>query len=163
LRGVTPEKLRQVAADLEAKAEEAFRAGKAAEGEAFLDAAWSARDKADQRERQLAGRPARSRSDNLPSMLPAARVRISKGTTRVEKPDELRIVANEAGHTVRSLADEVGCSNVFLLRARRGDAAIRESWAKEVQRLTRSAKYPTGFAATRRNWPGGWAREPGEK
>jgi hypothetical protein len=111
---VTPEKLRQVAADLEAKAEEAFRAGKAAEGEAFLDAAWAARDKADQRERQLAeqanGLPDTSPPRNIRNMSVdtrgfAADVKRGVGRATRKHPAQMKLYAK--GVTISALAKEL--------------------------------------------------------
>ncbi len=150
---MNPAELRRLAADYDAKAKAALEAGDEKEALVMSRAARSAARVAAQMEEQD-----NSRSGNVATMLPAARVRISKGNARNRTPNELQVIASAAGHTIRSLAEQIGCSHVFLLTALRGKASLREAWAKAIQELTRSAKYPHGFAATRRNWPSGWAR-----
>jgi hypothetical protein len=157
----TPEELRKMAADLQRQADAAQAEGKD-EWERLQRRAWMAADMAEERQRVLTGRRKGSQSDTLKRMLPAARVRISKGAARDKPPNQLQVVASFANHTLRSIAEALGCSNVFLTKAIRGDKAIRESWAKQIQEMTRSKEHPGGFAATKRNWPGGWAREPNE-
>lgn len=155
---MNPAELRRLADEYDARAKAAVERGNDIEALAMSRAARSARRVADALEQEEAEQPA-SRSGNLKPMLPAARVRISKGAARNRAPNNLQLMASAAGHTIRSLAEGVGCSHVFLLSALRGKSSIRESWAKTIQEMTRSKQYPAGFAATRRNWPRGWARE----
>jgi hypothetical protein len=143
LRTVNPAELRRLAAELDEKAKTALRAGKAAEAELFVQAAWKARDMADKREQQLL---ARDQHGTTTEMVNPARVRISAGAD--EDPDELVAKANAAGYTLRSLAEAVKCSHVLLSQARRGKRSIRRAIVDDVERLT-------GFKATRANWPGG--------
>lgn len=161
----TPAEWRRKAAEYARKAKEATEAGDAEEAlvmDRAYDTALRVAELMEQQAQQPEQRRKGSRSVTLKSMLPAARARISKGNVRSESASDLQRIANAANHTLRSLAEAVGCSNVFLTKAIRGDKAIRESWAKQIQELTRSKEYPAGFAATKRNWPGGWAREPSE-
>lgn len=152
---MTPEDWRALAEQAKAEALELARAGKVDEAVFRSVDAQRYLATADQLERLTAG----SHGGNLPEMLPAARVRQSKGASRGKTRDALAVVASDAGHTIRSIAEELGCSHVFLLKARAGVKAIRYSWAQKVQAMTRSPKHPDGFTATGANWPGGWARE----
>jgi hypothetical protein len=93
--------------------------------------------------------PDRKVSGKPDEMVHAARLRISKGR---KAPDPLVRAANAAGFTLRSLAEEVGCSHALLYQARKGDTAIRRSWAERIETLT-------GFAASKAHWPRGWASE----
>jgi hypothetical protein len=114
-----------------------------------------------ERERLTSG----SRSGNLDPMLAAARVRHSEGAESDDRKVRAFLeIANDAGHTLRSVAEAVKRSHgkgshVYLLKALRGEKAIRLSWAKTIQGLTKSIKNPKGFEASAKNWPGGWARE----
>lgn len=104
-------------------------------------------------------------------MLSAARVRHSAAvTSEHDNVEEFLEVANEAGHTLRSIAEAVKekfdkCSHVFLLKAVRGEKTIRRSWAEFIEELTKSKRYPKGYRAMSYNWPheNNWAREPSDK
>jgi len=98
---------------------------------------------------QLAALPETNQAGKVDEMVHAARLRISKGR---KAPDPLVKAANAAGFTLRSLAEEVGCSHALLYQARKGDTAIRKSWAERIETLT-------GFAASKAHWPRGWASE----
>jgi hypothetical protein len=77
-------------------------------------------------------------------------------------------VANEAGHTLVSLAEAVtahlGLAKLLphsvLSRGARGERAVREDVAKAVQELTRSESRPHGYEASARNWPRGITKIP---
>ena len=54
--------------------------------------------------------------------------------------------ADKAGHTVRSLAERVGCSAALLSQARTGKSSISMDLAKKIEAIT-------GYEATKSNWP----------
>lgn len=85
-------------------------------------------------------------SVKLPSMLQARRVRVSQGGRDGQEHDVLVLAANEAHHTLRSLAEAVGCTAAALTQARHGDTSISLERARQIEALT-------GFKATRDNWP----------
>ncbi len=150
-----PSHLRAQADSLDGEAIELARRGDVVKGLLRAAEAMRLRELADGVERLRSG----DHGGNLSGMLPAARVRQAKGATKGRKASALSLVASDAGHTIRSIAEALGCSHVFLLKALRGDKAIRYSWAQRVQAMTRSEKHPDGFQATGANWRGGWARE----
>ncbi len=81
-------------------------------------------------------------------MQPAARVAVAKSKRR--EGDLLSKIASPAGHTIRSLAKHVGCSQALLSLARDGERSIARSLALKIQAATRSQQYPRGFE------PGFW-------
>jgi hypothetical protein len=82
----------------------------------------------------------------LPSMLQARRVRVSQGGRDGQEHDALVLAANDAHHTLRSLAEAVGCTAAALTQARHGDTSISLERAGQIEALT-------GFKAIRGNWP----------
>jgi hypothetical protein len=82
---------------------------------------------------------------NLPNMLQARRVQASRAAHEGDH-DPLVLAANTAHHTLRTLAEAVGCSHVALSRARHGTLSIPMDRARQIEALT-------GFKATRDNWP----------
>lgn len=78
-------------------------------------------------------------------MLPVARVRTSEARGG-DEPDALLKALNEAGFTLRSLAEKLKVSHALLSQARKGTSSIGMDLAKQIEQLT-------GFKATRRNWP----------
>ena len=82
----------------------------------------------------------------LPSMLQARRVRVSQGGRDGKEHDALVLAANDAHHTLRSLAEAVGCTAAALTQARHGDTSISRERARQIEALT-------GFKATQGNWP----------
>ena len=82
-------------------------------------------------------------------MLQTHRVHHSRGRSH----DSLTLYANEAHHSIRSLAKEAGCSAPLLTQARDGTCSISKALALKVQALTKSKTYPKGFEATPANWP----------
>lgn len=93
-----------------------------------------------ERERPLTGR---HQSGNVDDMVTAERVRHSKGSL---SGDPLKMAANTAGFTIRSLAEKINVSHALLSKARKGERSIEKALATEIQRLT-------GFPATKKNWP----------
>jgi hypothetical protein len=85
----------------------------------------------------------RHHSGNVRDMVTAERVRHSKGTA---SEDPLRAAANDAGYTIRSLAEKLSISHALLSKARKGERSIEKALAAEIQKLT-------GFPATKKNWP----------
>lgn len=81
--------------------------------------------------------------------------RVHQSQARSDDPDDLVVVANEAHHSLRSLATKVGCSASLLSQARRKDyeTTISLVLAKKIEFETKSPAYPKGFEATRKNWP----------
>jgi plasmid maintenance system antidote protein VapI len=75
-------------------------------------------------------------------MQPIARVSRSAGASG----DALARAANDRGHTVRSLAEAIGCSAPLLSQARSGVRSISMGLAKKIEAAV-------GFKATRANWP----------
>lgn len=167
-RGMTPSQLRARAAALEEEAvaivatdlQRARDLNATAEGLRILA-----------EETELASGLRRSdRSGNsTEKMQSAARVRHSVGTSDARDDQDVNVVrfqeiANAAGHTIRSVAEALKKkrgkgTHVYILKALRGGAGIRRTWADDIQELTKSLKYPHGFVASQRNWPGGWSRE----
>ena len=141
---MNPAELRRLAAEYDARAKAAIEAGDDKEALVMFRAASSARRVADQLERESL--PRRDQRGNKKQVLSAARVRISAGADA--SPDELVVKANDAGYTLRSLAEAVKCSHVLLSQARRGKRSIRRSIVDDIEKLT-------GFKATKANWPGG--------
>lgn len=93
---------------------------------------------------------ASNRRGNQEEMVTAERLRYSAGT---ESKDPLRVACNTHGFTVRSLAERLRSdgyrvSHALLFQARKGKP-IRREVAEAIAKLT-------GFAATGKNWPGGW-------
>jgi hypothetical protein len=88
-------------------------------------------------------------SAKVDPMLQTARVHHSRSRSN----DALAIYANEAHHSIRSLATAVGCSAPLLTQARDGICSISRVIAVKVQEATRSKKYPKGFEAMAKNWP----------
>ena len=88
-----------------------------------------------------------NQSDNLSNMhrLQAARVRHSIGSQGGEH-DPLVLAANKAHHTLRSLAEVLGCSQPALTRARHGEISMQLARAKRIEKIC-------GFEATPENWP----------
>jgi hypothetical protein len=84
--------------------------------------------------------------DKLSPMLQAARVRISQGGRTGVKHDPLVLAANTAHHTLRTLAEAVGCSQPSLTQARHGEISISLERAKQIESIC-------GFKATCENWP----------
>jgi transcriptional regulator with XRE-family HTH domain len=82
----------------------------------------------------------------LPSMLQARRVRVSQGGRDGQEHDALVLAANAAHHTLRSLAEAVGCTAAALTQARHGDTSISLERAKQIESIS-------GFKATHGNWP----------
>ena len=109
---MTPEKLRQVAAELEAKAEDAFRAGKGAEGELLAREAWRARDMADEREREVAAK-------GLPGSAPGRTIRsvsidtrdfstaVKRGVGRATRKHPAQLKLYQKGVTITAVAKEL--------------------------------------------------------
>lgn len=85
-------------------------------------------------------------SVKLPSMLQARRVRVSQGGRDGQEHDALVLAANAAHHTLRSLAEAVGCTAAALTQARHGDTSISLERAKQIESIC-------GFKATHGNWP----------
>ena len=150
-----PSKLRRQADHLEAQADALFAEGKHEQALKLYAAADLYRRTADELSRG-------TQRGNRRGMVQAQRVRVSEG---IGARDELVEVANEANHTLRSLAeavterlkgDGITVTHSLLSQARRGKKKIQEKAAQAVEDLTRSEKYPRGFQATRRNWPKGW-------
>jgi hypothetical protein len=83
-----------------------------------------------------------NRGANIRSMQPVARVNVAKSKS---DGDILSTIANAAGHTIRSLAKAVGCSQTLLSLARDGQRSISNDLALKVQAVTRSSQYPRGF------------------
>jgi chorismate mutase len=83
------------------------------------------------------------------TMLQTHRVHHSRGRS----DDSLTLYANEAHHSIRSLANAAGCSAPLLTQARDGKCSISRALALKVQALTRSKTYPKGFEASKANWP----------
>lgn len=76
-----------------------------------------------------------------------ARLHHSRGARRkTGNTNPLALAADKAGHTVRSLAETVGCSAALLSQARGGIRSISMDLAKKIEAVT-------GFAATPANWP----------
>lgn len=109
------------------------------------------------------GLPRRDHSGTNDRMhTPASRARISAGRSRQARgetePDDLIAKATASGHTLRSLSEAIKTEtgretpHSILSRARAGTRRIRLSAARVIERLT-------GFKATPRNWPGGWASD----
>lgn len=104
---------------------------------------------------------ARGQTATTEDMMPAARAHISAGKAREGSPQVKRLLelANKKNHTLRSLSrlaeaetgHKVPASNA-LSRALNGQRPIRKSVADVIARVT-------GYAATKANWPGGWANE----
>jgi hypothetical protein len=82
-------------------------------------------------------------------MLQSARINHS----RSRSDDALAIVSNESRHTIRSLAEAVGCSASLLTQARDGICSISRGLALKIQAATKSKAYPKGFEAAEKNWP----------
>jgi len=82
----------------------------------------------------------------LPYMLQARRVRVSQGGRDGQEHNALVLAANAAHHTLRSLAEAVGCTAAALTQARHGDTSISLERAKQIESIC-------GFKATRDNWP----------
>lgn len=147
-------RLLAMAVELETRAEAAFAAGRVAESVSLYERALGRREMA----RALASHPStkREQSDTTREMTPAARARISQGRSRQSrgeaKPHPLIVAASSRGHTLRSLAAEVGTPASIISRALGGTRRIRRSAAQQIEALT-------GYAATAANWPGGWASE----
>lgn len=93
----------------------------------------------------------RNQSDTHKGMLPAARARISAGRVKGASAALMKM-ASAKGYTLRSLAEAVGCPQSIITRALGGTRRIRLSAARAIAKLT-------GFAATEKNWPGGWVSE----
>jgi hypothetical protein len=92
----------------------------------------------------------RKQCANMAAMQPIARLAHSR--SRAKPDDQLAVVANAAGLTLRSLAAKVGCSAPLITQARSGDRSISMELAQRIQAETRSPKYPEGYAATAANW-----------
>ena len=75
----------------------------------------------------------------LPFMLQARRVRVSQGGRDRQEHDALVLAANAAHHTLRSLAEAVGCT--ALTQARHGDTSISLERAEQIASIC-------GFKAT---------------
>lgn len=84
------------------------------------------------------------RSGNVGDMVTSERLRHSRGSASV---DPLKAAANDRGYTIRSLAEKINVSHALLSKARKGERSIERALAEEIQKLT-------GFAATKKNWPG---------
>lgn len=82
----------------------------------------------------------------LPFMLQARRVRVSQGGRDRQEHDALVLAANAAHHTLRSLAEAVGCTAAALTQARHGDTSISLERAEQIASIC-------GFKATHDNWP----------
>ena len=85
-------------------------------------------------------------TDKLPPMLQAARVRHSKSARDGVRPDALVVAANTAHHTLRSLAEVLGCTQPALTQARHGKSSISLERAEQIESIC-------GFKATPENWP----------
>lgn len=150
VRGVTVDEdaLRRVAARARELADEADAAGLHDEADALRKAA----DETD-RKRAMRGRlPTGNRSGISDDMVPAERVRHSQGTGK--NRDQLVKACNARHLTLRSLTEQLKSegfrvSHSLLSQARSGDKPIRRELAERIATLT-------GFAATPKNWPGGW-------
>jgi hypothetical protein len=79
-------------------------------------------------------------------MLQAARVRVSRGGRAGQEHDPLVLAANAAHHTLRTLAEAVGCAQPSLTQARQGSISIGLERAQQIEAIC-------GFKATRDNWP----------
>lgn len=107
----------------------------------------------EQRDR-LASLRSANQSGNTSDMVTAERVRVSKGR---KKRDELVVAANTHNYTLRSLAEKLEAEGFrvshSLLSQARADAkgqakrSISGALAKRIEELT-------GFAASKKNWPG---------
>ena len=75
-------------------------------------------------------------------------LRMAQGRRSKSKLSEAALAA---GFTLRSLGEAVGVSHAQLSSAHAGRFTIQESVAQHVEKLT-------GFAASKKNWPKGWAR-----
>lgn len=154
---MTPAELRRRAEDLDRQGEAKLAAGAKDEAAALFTAAESHREVAEAMERLQAP----VQRGKKPRVAAAAhRVRVSKGRSG-DEPDPLIKAANDAGYTIRSLAEKLReegfkVSHPLLNQCRNGTARIRATVARRIEALT-------GFRAIKANWPGGWAREPDEE
>ena len=88
-------------------------------------------------------------SGSINTMAPtqSARLNHSRGSrAKTGNVNPLAIAADKAGHTVRSLAETIGCSAALLSQARAGVRAISLDLANKIETLT-------GFEASKANWP----------
>jgi DNA-binding transcriptional regulator YdaS (Cro superfamily) len=138
---VTPDQWLQLADDTDRKAVQAALAGDATKAATLGLQAEQYRQAA-----EAAGKlsPDRRRAKPKDGMVNAEKVRHSAAYAA----DPLVLAANKAHLTLRSLAEKVGVSHTLISKARKGERALAESVAKEIERLT-------GFAATAEHWPGG--------
>jgi len=147
-RAVIIARLLAEAEALEAQAEQARREGHPRRAADLLEASLVASETA----RLL---QERGQSVTVPGMVSARRAHISAGRSKQERGGKIHplvAAASAKGHTLRSLAAAVDTPVSIISRALGGTRRIRRSAAEAIAKLT-------GYAATDKNWPGGWASE----
>lgn len=157
-------RLRSRAVELQAESDEALARGDAQGCARLADLAAIAEQAADLLEAGEGGTSLQKRhqSGTTEGMVSAARAHISAGRSKQARGGKsahpLIVKASAKGHTYRSLAtaikNETGreTPHSIISRALSGSRPIRRSAARVIEKLT-------GYEASDKNWPGGWATE----